>query len=145
MAALLDVNVLIALFDPEHVLHRAAHEWFAKHRERGWATCPLTENGLVRILANPGYSGRRTTVSDAVARLSAFRASGDHEFWPDTVTLCAEGSFAFAHIRGHRQLTDVYLLALAVERAGRLATFDRHIEPAAVSGATAETLLRIPA
>jgi uncharacterized protein len=143
VAALLDVNVLVALFDREHVLHPAAHEWFAKHRDRGWATCPLTENGLVRILTNPLYSGRRTTVPDAVARLSAFRASGDHEFWPDTVTLCAEGAFAFAHVRGHRQLTDVYLLALAVERAGRLATFDRRIEPAAVAGATAETLLRI--
>lgn len=145
VTALLDVNVLVALFDPDHVLHRAAHDWFARHRQRGWATCPLTENGLVRVLSNPSYSGRRTTVPDAVARLTAFRASGDHEFWPDTVTLCAEGSFAFAHVKGHQQLIDIYLLALAVERGGRLATFDRGIQPAAVPGATAESLLRISA
>lgn len=143
MTALLDVNVLVALFDPDHVLHRTAHAWFSRDRERGWATCPLTENGLVRILSNPGYSGRRTTIPDAVARLATFRASGGHEFWPDTVTLCAESSFAFSHVRGHRQLTDVYLLALAVENGGRLATFDRHIQPAAVAGATMETLLRV--
>jgi hypothetical protein len=138
--ALLDVNVLVALFDPDHVHHRRAHAWFAENRGSGWATCPLTENGSVRILSNPTYSGRQTTVGDAVARLAAFRASGDHEFWPDTVTLCEEGRFVFAHVSGHRQLTDVYLLALAVARGGRLATFDRRIRPIAVAGATAANL-----
>ena len=88
MIALFDVNVLVALFDPDHVHHRSAHDWLAANREAGWATCPLTENGLVRILSNPTYSGRRTTIEDAVDRLEAFRASGDHRFWPDTVSLC---------------------------------------------------------
>lgn len=140
VGALLDVNVLIALFDPDHVHHQPAHDWFAGNRQSGWATCPLTENGLVRILSNPAYSGRQTTVRDAVARLTAFRASGDHDLWPDTVTLCEEGRFDFTHVSGHRQLTDVYLLALAVERGGRLATFDHRIRPDAVVGATAANL-----
>lgn len=135
MAALLDVNVLVALFDADHVHHGPAHDWFAENRERGWATCPLTENGLTRILSNPTYSGRRTTVQDAVDRLTAFRASGDHEFWPDSVSLCQEGLFLFPHILGHRQLTDVYLLALAVRHGGRLATFDQRIRPNAVADA----------
>ena len=140
MVALLDVNVLVALFDPDHVHHQTAHDWLAEHRAEGWATCPLTENGLVRILSNPTYAGRRTTLQDAVDRLAAFRASGDHAFWPDTVSLCQERSFAFLHVRGHRQLTDVYLLALAVQNQGRLATFDRGIRPDAVAGATIANL-----
>lgn len=140
MVALLDVNVLVALFDPDHVHHQLAHDWLAENRGQGWATCPLTENGLVRILSNPAYSGRRTTVQDAVDRLGAFRASGDHAFWPDAVSLCDEGRFVFPHVGGHRQLTDAYLLALAVQNEGRLATFDRGIRPAAVAGAAAANL-----
>lgn len=143
MVSLLDVNLLVALFDPDHVHHQPAHAWFSENRAPGWATCPLTENGLVRILSNPGYPGRQTTLRDAVARLAAFRSSGDHRFWPDTVTLCEEGSFAFQHVGGHRQLTDVYLLALAVAHGGRLATFDRGVQTAAVVGATPENLVWI--
>ncbi len=78
MIALLDVNVLVALFDPMHANHEAAHEWFADNRQLGWATCPLTENGVVRILSNPGYPGRMTTISDAITRLGSFRESGHH-------------------------------------------------------------------
>ena len=80
---LLDVNVLVALFDPSHIHHEAAHAWFGPRREEGWATCPLTENGMVRVLSNPAYPGRRTTVADAVSRLTAFAASGHRKFWPD--------------------------------------------------------------
>ena len=141
--ALLDVNLLVALFDADHVHHRPAHDWLAGGREEGWATCPLTENGLVRILSNPSYSGRRTTVQDAVDRLTAFRASGDHAFWPDAVSLCQEGLFVFPHVGGHRRLTDVYLLALAVQRDGRLVTFDRGIRPDAVTGAGPEHLIHL--
>jgi len=65
MIALLDVNVLVALFDPNHTLHEPAHRWFETERESGWATCPITENGLVRVLSNPKYPGRQTTVRDA--------------------------------------------------------------------------------
>ena len=134
--ALLDVNVLVALFDPDHVHHEAAHEWFAVHRVGGWATCPLTENGLTRVLANPAYGGPAQRPEDVVRRLRAFCGSGDHVFWPDAVSLRDTALFSSPMPVGHRQVTDIYLLALAVRNDGRLATFDRAIPVAAVTGAT---------
>lgn len=135
MATLLDVNVLVALFDPVHAHHEAAHKWFNPNRESGWATCPLTENGLVRIISNPSYPGRRTTIQDAIQRLTRFRESGNHTFWSDSKSLCDPLLIRPAHLVGHGQLTDVYLLALAVTHGGQLATFDRSIPLAAVDGA----------
>jgi hypothetical protein len=142
MATLLDVNVLVALFDPMHVHHEAAHEWFGTIRQGGWATCPLTENGMVRILANPNYPGRMTTIGDAIARLVSFRESGHHTFWPDTASI-SEEVIRPAHIQGYRQLTDIYLLALAVRNEGRLATFDRAIPLSAVRGAETDHITLI--
>jgi toxin-antitoxin system PIN domain toxin len=138
--ALLDVNVLVALFDPMHVHHEAAHEWFARNRAQGWATCPLTENGFVRVVSNPRYPGRGTNLRDAIARLIEIRQSADHVFWQDTVSLCEGSSFQPAYIQGHRQLTDVYLLGLAVAHQGRLVTFDRVIPLKAVIGAKPQNL-----
>jgi uncharacterized protein len=135
MKALLDVNILVALFDPMHVHHEAAHEWFARNRDGGWATCPLTENGFVRVVSNPRYPGRATTLRDALARLAEIRQSADHVFWPDSVSICDGGSFQPAYVQGYRQLTDVYLLGLAVANRGRLATFDRNVPLKAVAGA----------
>jgi toxin-antitoxin system PIN domain toxin len=141
--ALLDVNVLIALFDPDHVHHEAAHAWFSAHRSSGWATCPLTENGIVRILSNPAYSPAAERPAEIARRLAAFRDSGDHVFWPDDVSVCDSRTFDLSI--GHRQLTDVYLLALAVRRDGRLATFDRSIPAKTVRGARADHLALIDA
>ena len=143
--ALLDVNVLVALFDGAHTHHEVAHEWFAGQREHGWATCPLTENGVVRILSNPAYPGRGTTLRDSLARLGAFRSSGHHSFWPDEVSLCEDGLYDPTHIAGNRQLTDVYLLGLAVHRGGSLATFDSRMRRESVRGARAEHLALIGA
>jgi toxin-antitoxin system PIN domain toxin len=140
--ALLDVNVLVALFDPDHIQHDAAHEWFGRHRQDGWATCPLTELSLVRTLSNPSYWSGAERSADVVERLRQFRASGDHQFWRDSLELTDE-IFYFALLKGHRQLTDVYLLALAVRRSGRLATFDPTIPVAAVSGAANDALFVI--
>jgi hypothetical protein len=140
---LLDVNVLVALFDPAHAQHEPAHQWFGSNRQSGWATCPLTENGLVRMISNPGYPGRRTTVRDAIQRLALFRGSGDHSFWPDSATLCDGHLIYPARLQGHRQLTDAYLLALAVTHSGQLATFDRSIPIAAVNGAKIDHLALI--
>jgi toxin-antitoxin system PIN domain toxin len=139
MTSLLDVNVLIALFDGAHCFHEAAHAWFASSRASGWASCPVTENGMVRVLSHPSYPGRKTTLRDAIERLAQFRASGHHVFWPDVVSIC-EPMIDATRVRGHRQITDVYLLALAVHRGGRLATFDRSIPLTAVTGATAQHL-----
>lgn len=142
--ALLDVNVLVALFDPDHAHHEAAHRWFAANRSAGWATCPLTENGFVRVLSNPAYSPVHFSPGEIVARLRQFCESGDHVFWPDAVTLRDDGLFVSQLPLGHRQVTDVYLLGLARQNGGRLATFDQAIPVHAVAGATREHLAVIP-
>ncbi len=141
--ALLDVNVLIALFDPDHLHHESAHRWFAEHRAAGWATCPLTENGAVRILSNPAYSTIAERPAALGGRLRAFCESGHHRFWPDDVSL-RDGSL-FTLETGHRQLTDSYLLGLAVRHAGCLATFDRAVTLRSVRGARPEHLTIIEA
>jgi hypothetical protein len=139
-AGLLDVNVLVALFDPDHVHHDVAHDWFAESGRSGWATCPLTEAGFVRVLSNPAYGGGAIRATDLVGRLRRFCRSGGHVFWPDGVSLLDESVFDVAHVAGHRQLTDIYLLGLAHACGGYLATFDRGIPFRAVKGATAASI-----
>lgn len=136
--ALLDVNVLVAIFAPHHVHHEAAHEWFAENRGLGWATCPLTENGMVRILSNPAASAVAERPAELARRLETFRRSGQHHFWPDDGSVC-DGSH-FSLTVGWKLITDVYLLGLAVRKGGRLATFDRSIPVSAVRGAGPEHL-----
>jgi toxin-antitoxin system PIN domain toxin len=143
--ALLDVNVLVALFDPDHIQHEPAHEWFAADRQNGWATCPVTENGLVRILSNVAYAGIPETPAAIVRRLGAFCASGQHVFWADEISLRDRRLFKWTSSATHRQVTDVYLLGLAKTQGGRLATFDRHIPLGALVGGRADHLLVIPA
>lgn len=143
--ALLDVNVLVALFDPDHVHHEPAHEWFAANRAAGWATCPLTENGLVRILSNAAYASVHESPARIVRRLAAFCASGHHRFWGDEISLRDRRLFEREAPATHRQVTDVYLLALARHNKGMLATFDRRIPVAAVVGADRGHLEVIPA
>jgi uncharacterized protein len=142
--ALLDVNVLVALFDPDHVHHEAAHEWFSANRRYGWATCPLTENGLIRILSNSAYSGVHETTAAIGKRLDVFCRSGDHSFWPDQLSIRDGRRFKLPGV-SHNQLTDVYLLGLAIEMGGRLATFDRRIPRPAVIDADQKHLEIIPA
>jgi toxin-antitoxin system PIN domain toxin len=138
--ALLDVNVLVALFDPDHVHHEAAHRWFAPNRGAGWATCPLTENGLVRILANPAYLEAPGGAAGILKRLDTFCASGGHVFWEDAISLRDERLFRRTRALTHRQITDVYLLGLAKKKGGRLATFDAKIPLTAVVGAAEDHL-----
>jgi uncharacterized protein len=143
--ALLDVNVLVALFDPAHIHHEAAHAWFGANRKYRWATCALTENAFVRVLSNPAYPGSHTTVEDATARLRTFCSERQHVFWVDSVSVREAGRFRWHHVQGHRQITDVYLLALAAANNGRLATFDTSISLRAVERAEARNLELIPA
>ena len=138
--ALLDVNLLVALFDPDHVHHSLAHDWFAESRSAGWATCPVTENGFVRVLAHPAYGAPVARPVDLVERLRVFCASGHHHFWPDAVSIRDRALFNPSYVAGHRQLTDIYLLGLARKMGGRLATLDRAIPLMAVVGARAEHL-----
>jgi toxin-antitoxin system PIN domain toxin len=138
--ALLDINVLVALFDADHVHHDLAHDWFTDHHDRGWATCPVTENGFIRVVSNPKYQPDAVRPATAADQLRMFCGSRHHHFWPAQISLKDDTRFSLAAARGHGQVTDVYLLALAKEMNGTLATFDRAIPLAAVPGARAEHL-----
>ena len=140
--ALLDVNVLIALLDADHASHRTALAWFREHATGGWASCPITENGCVRIMSHPGYPNAHSVV-EVVERLRAAAAHPAHQFWPDGLSLLDERLIDATRVHGPRQLTDVYLLALAVKNGGRLVTFNASIALAAVTGATRQHLLQL--
>ncbi len=134
MRVLFDVNVLIAIVDEQHVHHWVAHEWWAANRSAGWATCPLTENGLARIMSQSGYKNRVTTTF-AIDLLAEQMDATDHAFWPDDISLRDGTRFDPSCILGPSQITDVYLLALAVKNGGRLATLDRSVPLRAARGA----------
>jgi toxin-antitoxin system PIN domain toxin len=136
--ALLDVNVLVALFDPAHVHHDTAHDWFADRRTRRWATCPLTENGFLRTAAALAKSHDPISVAELLEGLRTFTSNSHHVFWADEISLLDGRLFDTERVLGHQQLTDVYLLGLAVKRQGVLATFDQKIPIAAVKGAKRE-------
>jgi uncharacterized protein len=122
--ALLDINVLIALAWPSHVHHACAQRWFTQHAREGWATCPLTQLGFVRISSNPAIIPEAVSPAAALTALAAIVAHRHHVFWPDSLSLGA-GALPVALIAGHRQLTDAYLLGLALHHRGKLVTLDR--------------------
>jgi uncharacterized protein len=138
--ALLDVNLLIALFEPDHPHHEVAHDWFGDNHKNGWATCALTQNGFVRILANPRQGVALNRAVDLLNHLAQFCASKNHVFWHDSVSLTDKELFNPSLIRGYRQVSDIYLLGLAKEMSGCLATFDNGIPLGAVIGATRQHL-----
>ena len=142
MRSLLDVNVLIALLDSDHTSHETAMRWLAAHGADGWASCPITQNGCVRIMAHPGYPGARS-VSEVVQRLRAATEHHAHEFWPDSRSLLDAQLVDATRVHGPRQLTDVYLLALAVHHGGRLVTFDAATALHAVRDARREHLVQL--
>jgi len=138
--ALLDVNVLLALFDPEHVHHDIAHDWFAES-SAGWASCPMTENGFLRTANVAAQKGEFVPTASLIEHLRRFQAAGRHEFWNDDLSLLDDARFDAGRIQGNRQITDVYLLALAVAHNGQLVTFDSRIPLAAVKVARPENLV----
>ena len=140
MRALLDVNVLIALHDRDHALHERAALWFDANARFGWASCPLTQNGCLRIMSQPGY-GQAQPLAVLVAMLQKSVNTEFHTFWGDDISILDQSRFRHGHIHSPRQLTDLYLLALAVQNAGRFVTFDLRIPSTAVEGATAEHLV----
>ncbi|MGB5079482.1 MAG: TA system VapC family ribonuclease toxin [Burkholderiales bacterium] len=142
MRALLDVNVLIALLDADHSLHARATEWFAEGARDGWASCPITQNGCARVMSHPGYPNA-LPVRAVMERLGEGTASSFHEFWPDDISLLDAGVADPARIHGPRQLTDVYLLALAVRHGGRFVTFDASVSLDAVRGAEKNHMLAL--
>jgi hypothetical protein len=134
---LLDVNVLIALIDPTHVGHDAAHHWFEIEGHGDWATCPLTENGVVRIIGHPKYPNTPGSPAVVAAIVTQLRTLPGHIFWPDDISLVGAEHVDPAQILTSGQVTDSYLLALAVAHEGRLATFDRRLSVKAVKGGKA--------
>jgi uncharacterized protein len=141
--SLLDVNVLVAMFDPGHYFHNAAHEWFGQNRKHGWASCPLTTNGCIRVLTGPKYPVLKRAPAEIAVDLKVFCETTDHHFWPDSVSLLDDTLFRMSEVTGHKNVTDVYLLGLSVRNHGRLATFDRGIPLKAVSGARPGNLVVI--
>ena len=123
-AYLLDTNLLIALLWPSHERHESARCWFEQARGSGWATCPVTQSGFVRIVSNPAFSRDAVTPGEAIQVLTANTAAKDHRFWPDDVALAEAAAFAGNRLIGHNQITDAYLLGLAVRKRGKLATLD---------------------
>ena len=138
MRALLDVNVLIALHDPQHVHHVLAIEAVESLRA-GWATCPITQNGCLRIMCQPAYSNP-FTVREVAEALGTSLTSPSHQFWPDDVSLLDPCRVRLDHVHGHRQLTDLYLLTLAVHRGGCFLSFDARVALDAVPGAEPQHL-----
>jgi uncharacterized protein len=124
---LLDTNLLIALLWPSHERHDLALKWFTRHRARGWATCPIIQAGFVRIVSNPAFSRDAVQPREAIQVLSANTAAKDHSFWPDDVPVAETVAFTGVRLMGHQQLTDAYLLGLAIRRGGVLATLDQRI------------------
>ena len=137
MRALLDSSTLIALFDNDHAFNKRAMDWFVENRRLGWATCPLTENAVLRVLTNPSYSNiNRFSLVELRSLLSVNIQETDHQFWPDDVSLLDDALIRPEYILGPKQLTDIYLLAIAVKNRGRLVTFDEKISVSGVIGAT---------
>jgi uncharacterized protein len=133
--ALLDINVLLALFDPAHQFHLRASEWLDLHIKFGWASCPITQNGFVRIVSQSVYPNR-IPPAQAIEHLSEACRSPHHRFWPDDISITDTTVVERTRIHGPKQLTDAYLLALAVRNGGVFVTFDERVSPASVIGAT---------
>lgn len=124
---LLDVNVLLALFSQEHSHHAAAQRWFRENEKKGWASCPFTQAGFIRLVSNPSYSRNAPSPLEAIALLEENARTPYHEFWTDNIPYAEAVAPFGAALAGHQQITDAYLLGLAMHRKGKLATFDRSI------------------
>lgn len=142
MRSLLDVNVVIALLDVDHSLHDRAIAWFSAHGPEGWASCPIVQNGCVRIMSHPGYPNH-LPAKLIVERLRDATHDPTHAFWPDDISLLDATRFDAGRIHGPRRVTDLYLLALAVHHRGRFVTFDASLPTSAVTGFGAHHLLTL--
>ncbi len=140
MRALLDINVLLALLDADHMDHARARAWLAREIRHGWASCAITQNGFVRVISQPRYPSP-VPPAQAIERLSRATASEHHAFWSCEVSLLDESIIDRSRIHGPRQVTDAYLLALAVNNGGRFVTFDQTVPRDAVASARAGHLV----
>jgi toxin-antitoxin system PIN domain toxin len=142
MRALLDVSMLLALFDPKHVHHSRAQQWWQRSRDHGWASCPISENGFLRIVTQKAYPNP-LPFPDALALLRGWARPPLHAFWADDVSLLDATIIDHKHLLGPRQLSDVYFVALAAKHGGRFVTLDRKIPIGAVRAARPEHLATV--
>lgn len=124
---LLDVNVLIALLWRAHESHEKTQTWFAQASKAGWATCPFTQAGCIRILSNPAFSRNAASPQQALKLLSVNLNHPSHIFWPDDLTFADAVAPIERLLVGHKQVSDAYLLGLAIRRKGKLVTLDRSV------------------
>lgn len=139
---LLDINLLLALTDPKHVHHETAHRWFAEKGRKAWATCPITENGFVRIASHPNYPNRPGDVPTVLSILGQLRAAPGHRFWTEDVSILQV--LEPNAIITQAQITDAYLLGLAAHKRGKLATLDQRAPAQAVRGGAKALELILP-
>ncbi len=140
MRALLDINVLLALLDSDHLDHGRARSWLEAEIAAGWSSCPITENGFVRVISQPRYPNP-ITPAEAISLLGGATEQPHHQFWACDLSLLDASALDQFRLHGPRQVTDAYLLALATKHEGRFVTFDRSISLAAVKGATTDNLV----
>lgn len=138
--ALLDVNVLLALLDSDHVDHQPARDWLHAEITHGWASCAITQNGFVRIISQPRYPSP-VSPSQAIKRLARAADTQHHEYWSCSVSLLDDTIIDRSRLHGPRQVTDAYLLALATAHDGRFVTFDQTVALSAVPHANESHLV----
>lgn len=139
MSCLLDVNVLIALLWPPHEAHTRAQRWFARNADQGWATCAMTQAGFVRIVSNPVFSRRAVSPRDALEVLSGSLQHPAHRFWTEDIGVTEALAHFGRRLLGHQQITDAYLLGLAIQKKGRLATLDASLSSLLPEQSSAKT------
>jgi toxin-antitoxin system PIN domain toxin len=132
---LLDANVLITLAWPDHPFHEKVGQWFVRYSRSGWATCPFTQAAFVRVLSNPAFSAHALTPRNALRVLESNLSLPGHHFWPDAIPVLDAVKVVEHRLTGHRQITDAYLLGLAIHNRGKLATMDSGIRAWDVDGA----------
>ena len=143
-AWLLDVNVLVARFWEPHVFHRKVRAWMASHERDGWASCPITQAGLVRTISNPGFAQDAPRPAEALHWLTeTLRQDPNHQFWADDLPLSVACAAAVSRLSGFKQLTDAYLLGLTIHRKGRLLTLDRRMQALTTEGSPTRQALVI--
>lgn len=142
MLSLLDVNCLIALMDLDHVHHATMQRWFRSNSSAGWSTCPITENGLIRVMSQASYPSGRRSPASIVERLQKLKTvyGATYRFWPDEVSMTDESIFRIDHIQGPKLVTDAYLLGLAAKHKARLVSFDRTLPWQAIRNGTARLI-----